>query len=172
MQEVQIQKAKIHDLEDLVKMARESFLESFREGNKIENVMAYLEEAFTINQFKDEFQNEASTFFIAKKDVHIIGYCKVNLVPAQTDIQDPESLEIARLYVLKAYLGLGLGKRLLDHAESYARSLGKKYMWLGVWEHNKRAIRFYEKNGLEKFSSHPFPFGDEVQTDFLMKKEF
>jgi ribosomal protein S18 acetylase RimI-like enzyme len=41
--------------------------------------------------------------------------------------------------------------------------------WLGVWEDNHRAIRFYEKNGFEKFDSHPFILGESKQTDLLMK---
>ena len=90
-------------------------------------------------------------------------------MPAQTDVHDPDSLEIARLYVLEEYLGSGLGKKLLDTAVDFAKQHQKKYLWLGVWEHNARAIRFYEKNGLRIFGSHPFPFGDEIQTDYLMR---
>jgi ribosomal protein S18 acetylase RimI-like enzyme len=59
---------------------------------------------------------------------------------------------------------------LLEQAIDFAKEKQKKYIWLGVWEHNPRAISFYERNGFEKFSSHPFPFGDEVQTDWLMRK--
>lgn len=79
-------------------------------------------------------------------------------------------MEISRLYVLEEFLGIGLGKDLLDYAFDFARKQGLEYVWLGVWEKNARAIRFYEKNGLVKFGTHPFPFGDEIQTDWLMKK--
>ena len=170
MEEVELVKIEREQLPELVQMARKSFLEAFTEGNKPENVNAYMNEAFTLEQFQNEFENEASTFFVAQLSGKIIGYTKVNLVPAQTDIHDPKSLEIARLYVLEAYLGIGLGKKLLDKAFSFAKENGLDYVWLGVWEHNARAIRFYEKNGLEKFGSHPFPFGDEIQTDWLMRK--
>lgn len=153
-------------------MGRTAFLQAFTAGNKPENVQSYLNEAFTLEQFEKELANPASTFFVAELDGEIIGYTKVNLVPAQTDLQDPESLEIARLYVLEEHLGSGLGKRLLDTAGSFAKQNQKKYLWLGVWEMNARAIRFYEKNGLRIFGSHPFPFGDEVQTDFLMRIDF
>ena len=44
-----------------------------------------------------------------------------------------------------------------------------EYLWLGVWEKNEKAIRFYEKNNFKIFSSHEFKMGDEIQTDFLMK---
>ncbi|GMQ30562.1 GNAT family N-acetyltransferase [Algoriphagus confluentis] len=169
---ISIRKAIPSDLADLLHMARTAFLQAFTAGNKPENVEAYLAEAFTLNQFEKELANPASTFFVAELEGEIIGYTKVNQVPAQTDIHDPESLEIARLYVLEEHLGSGFGKRLLDTAIDFAKQNQKKYLWLGVWEHNPRAIRFYEKNGLRIFGSHPFPFGDEIQTDYLMRIDF
>lgn len=169
---IEIREVRAGEMPALVEMAQEAFLQAFTEGNKPENVRAYMQEAFTQAQFQKEFEAEGSQFFVAMLDGKVIGYTKVNEVPSQTDIHDPESLEVARLYVLEDFLGLGLGKKLLDLAISLAKKKGKKYLWLGVWEKNARAIRFYEKNGLEIFGSHPFPFGDEIQTDFLMKIEF
>jgi ribosomal protein S18 acetylase RimI-like enzyme len=167
-----IRKATSSDLGNLLQMARTAFLQAFTAGNKPENVAAYLAEAFTLEQFEKELNHPASTFFAAELEDEIIAYTKVNLVPAQTDVHDPDSLEIARLYVLEDHLGSGLGKKLLDTAIDFAKQHQKKYLWLGVWEHNARAIRFYEKNGLRVFGSHPFPFGDEVQTDYLMRIDF
>lgn len=43
------------------------------------------------------------------------------------------------------------------------------YIWLGVWEHNVDAIKFYEKQGFKKFDTHIFKLGDDEQTDNLMK---
>ncbi len=157
------------DLLNLLNMAKTAFIQAFTAGNKPENVNAYMSEAFTLSQFEKELANPASTFFVAELEGKIIGYTKVNQVPAQTDVQDPDSLEIARLYVLEDYLGSGIGLKLLDTTIAFAKQHQKKYLWLGVWEHNSRAIRFYEKNGLRIFGSHPFPFGDEIQNDWLMR---
>lgn len=169
---ITIRPATKKDLGDLLHVARTAFIQAFTSGNKPENVNFYLNEAFTLEQFERELNEPASTFIVAEKEGEIIGYTKVNQVPAQTDVHDPESLEIARLYVLEEHLGSGLGQRLLDTAIDFAKQHQKKYLWLGVWEKNARAIRFYEKNGLRIFGSHPFPFGDEIQTDYLMRVDF
>ncbi|WPR73848.1 GNAT family N-acetyltransferase [Algoriphagus sp. NG3] len=167
-----IRKANFADLSTLVAMARLSFIQAFTDGNKIENVNAYLEEAFTEEQFAEEMENPASVFFLLEVEGDLAGYTKVNFVPAQTDLHDNSSLEVARLYLLEEFIGRGLGKVLLTHAINFAKLNRKKYLWLGVWEKNRRAIKFYEKHGLSVFSSHPFPFGDEIQTDFLMRIDF
>ena len=43
------------------------------------------------------------------------------------------------------------------------------FLWLGVWEKNLSAIRFYEKNGFTAFGEHIFMLGTDPQRDVLMK---
>lgn len=169
---VDIRIANRKDIPSLVAMAKTSFLEAFTAQNKPENVMAYLVEAFTEEQFLEEMEEPSSTFYIAEIEGKIVAYSKLNLIPAQTDVHDPESLEVARLYVLEEFHGLGIGSILMEFAIRFAKQNGKKYLWLGVWEKNEKALRFYENKGFRRFGQHPFPFGDEVQTDYLMRIDF
>lgn len=164
-----LREAELSDLATLLDVAQTSFVQAFTEGNKPENVQAYLSQAFTQVQLEKEWRNPASTFLLASLKGKLVGYTKVNLAAAQTDVQDPESLEVARLYTLEEVWGKGVGQFLLDAALAFAKEKGKTFVWLGVWEHNARAIRFYEKNGFKTFGSHPFPFGDEIQNDWLMR---
>jgi ribosomal protein S18 acetylase RimI-like enzyme len=60
---------------------------------------------------------------------------------------------------------------LFDKALQIAQSYSKTYLWLGVWEENTKAIAFYKKNGFVVFDTHIFRLGEEVQTDYLMKKQ-
>jgi ribosomal protein S18 acetylase RimI-like enzyme len=166
-----LREADFADLASLLDLAQTSFVQAFTEGNKPENVQAYLSQAFTLVQLEKEWRNPASTFLLVSLEGKLVGYTKVNLAAAQTDVQDPESLEVARLYTLEEVWGKGVGQFLLDAALDFAKEKGKTFVWLGVWEHNARAIRFYEKNGFKTFGSHPFPFGDEIQNDWLMRVE-
>jgi ribosomal protein S18 acetylase RimI-like enzyme len=167
----ELRKATLSDLPELLALARTSFLQAFTVGNKPENVQAYLAQAFTEDKLTKEMQEPASTFIVASLGGKLVGYTKLNLAAAQADVQDPTSVEVARLYTLQDVWGTGLGQLLLDAAIVFAKQEGKAWLWLGVWEHNARAIRFYEKNGLRIFGSHPFPFGDEIQNDWLMRVE-
>ncbi len=167
----ELRKANLSDLPELLVLARTSFVQAFTAGNKLENVQAYLAEAFTESKLTQEMLEPASTFIVASLDGELVGYTKLNLSAAQADVKDPASVEVARLYTLEKVWGTGLGQLLLDAAIHFGRQEGKTWLWLGVWEHNARAIRFYEKNGLRIFGSHPFPFGDEIQNDWLMRIE-
>ena len=167
--ELSLRKAEFADLTSLLALAQTSFVQAFTKGNKPENVQAYLSEAFTPVQLEKEWRDPASTFLLASLEGKLVGYTKLNLAAAQTDVQDPKSLEVARLYTVEEVWGMGVGQFLLDAAIAFAKEKGKAYVWLGVWEHNARAIRFYEKNGFQIFGNHPFPFGDEIQNDWLMR---
>lgn len=65
-----------------------------------------------------------------------------------------------------AFIGKGIAKQLIDFAENYAKENNYEVIWLGVWEHNIRAKKFYEKNGFKDSGhTHPFPIGNTAQTD-------
>lgn len=52
-----------------------------------------------------------------------------------------------------------------------AAARGKKYVWLGAWEKHEPALSFYRKNGFCRVGSHPFVMGDDVQTDYILRKD-
>lgn len=99
-----------------------------------------------------------------------LGYIKINFGASQSDLQDFEALELERIYVDSNQLGKGIGQLLLDKAIEIARKAGLIYIWLGVWEHNLKARRFYAKNGFVQFDQHIFTLGNDDQTDLLLKK--
>lgn len=90
--------------------------------------------------------------------------------PSQTENTDENALEIERIYVLKEFLGKKVGQVLYEKAIEISTQKEVDFVWLGVWEENQRAIRFYHKNGFEAFDKHVFQLGDGKQTDILMKR--
>ena len=67
--------------------------------------------------------------------------------------------EIERIYLIAAFQGKGLGKKLLTKVLNMGKEMGYKKVWLGVWENNFKAIRFYKKYGFKKFGQHNFFVG-------------
>jgi ribosomal protein S18 acetylase RimI-like enzyme len=65
-------------------------------------------------------------------------------------------------------LGHGVGAALMQRALAEAAGRGKDAVWLGVWDRNDRAIRFYESWGFHRSGSQPFLLGFDLQTDLVM----
>lgn len=149
--------------------AHEVFWQSFIDQNSPEAMAAYCDQAFCNEQLAQEFSTPYSLFFYIEEQGEIAGYMKLNLNDAQTESLLDNALEVEHLYVAPQYQGTGLGKALLQYALNHAQENGLSWLWLGVWEHNASSIAFYQRQGLTFFGEHPFHFGNEKQTDLLMK---
>jgi ribosomal protein S18 acetylase RimI-like enzyme len=158
------------DLAALRQIAWETYDETFRCMNSAQTMDAYLQEAFSPARLAAELANPASEFWFLFFGEELAGYLKVNDAPAQSDLNDPRSLEVERIYVRRAHKGKGLGRALMRHAESLARTRGRATLWLGVWEKNADAIAFYGKMGFRPLGRHTFRMGDELQSDLVMSR--
>ena len=163
------QKCTSSDLDKLVEISKKTFVDAFEKDNDPEDFYTYIDKAFEKSHIEQQLQNEDSTFcFVYMADV-LAGYFKLNENAAQTDINSEETIELERIYVLKEFQGRQIGKQMLYEAIALAIKKGKTFIWLGVWQNNKEAIRFYEKHGFVKFGTHPYYIGKDKQTDWLMR---
>lgn len=167
---VEIKKCNIEDLQTLQEISKETFYDAFKDQNSTENMKAYLESAFSLNQLKKELTNISSQFFFVIFHNEIVGYLKLNTGDAQSEKMGDESLEIERIYLKGKVQKNGLGKLLINKAIDIAIESNKKKIWLGVWEKNENAIAFYQKMGFVQTGTHSFYMGDEEQLDFIMTK--
>ena len=140
-----------------------TFTETFADSNSAADMALYITQRFSEDQLTQELANPESFFYIAEVQGQTVGYLKLNTGGAQTEPQQENALEIERIYVLGTHHGHGVGQALYQRAASY--------IWLGVWERNHRALRFYQKNGFTAFGQHIFRLGDDEQTDILMKHD-
>ncbi|TMM58879.1 GNAT family N-acetyltransferase [Maribacter algarum] len=159
------------ELVELVEISRRTFVDSFEKDNDPEDFKDYIDSAFEKSNIANQLKNPYSHFYFAFKDGQLAGYFKLNIEDAQTDINSEEAIELERIYVLTEFQGQKIGKHILQEAIRLASQLKKEYMWLGVWEKNTDAIRFYQKNGFTKFGTHPYYIGNDKQTDWLMRVE-
>jgi ribosomal protein S18 acetylase RimI-like enzyme len=171
LEKIEIHRATIANIDELQKISRDTFLETFAHSTSEENMHHYLENNFSKEQLSKEIEQKHSAFYFAKLENAVIGYLKINYSGAQTELNDQKSLEVERIYIGKEFYGKGVGQRLLDFALQIAKQQKMVYVWLGVWEENHRAIQFYLKNGFISFDKHVFMLGDEAQTDYMMKLE-
>lgn len=170
MEEIIIKSVGLEATDILKQLGRKTFYETFAESNDEATIQNYLEKSFSNEKIKAELSNPDSYFFIAYDRNTAVGYLKLNTGNAQTEVQGDTALEIERIYVLKECQGKKVGQLLFEKAQQIAHQLHKRYVWLGVWEKNARAISFYEKNGFESFGQHIFMMGDEEQKDILMRR--
>lgn len=168
MNQLIVSRVVANQVEDLQVISRSTFFETFSEYNSDSDMANYLEKDMSIQQLTSEFNNADSIFYLVSSDDNIVGYLKLNLINLEGSDPNKKGIEIARVYVLREYHGSGAGQLLFKTSMTIAQENKCDYIWLGVWENNPRAIRFYEKNGFVITGNKKFILGDDVQNDFIM----
>lgn len=153
----------------LQNFAAQTFVENFGQHNSPEDMAMYMEKAFALDQIQRELANEESEFYFYYENEQPLAYLKINFGQAQNELKECQGAELERIYVAKGHQSKGLGAHLIDFVKNTCAAKAKKYLWLGVWEKNERAIAFYEKHGFRLFDKHTFMLGKDKQTDLLMR---
>jgi ribosomal protein S18 acetylase RimI-like enzyme len=169
MNTIEIRKATGSDLETIQKISIQTFTETFAAVNTPENIANYIKDSLNTEQLSAELNNLSSQFYIAYSNDEVVGYLKINFGDAQTETINENALEVQRIYVLQNFHGKNIGQLLLDEVKKIAQTTDVDYIWLGVWEENHRALRFYTKNEFVVFDKHVFMMGNDEQTDLLMR---
>jgi ribosomal protein S18 acetylase RimI-like enzyme len=151
-------------------ISRTTFFDSFSSQNTKENIDKFMSVQFNREALMKEVGAEGNIFLLAFEGEELLGYVRMRESENPAGLGEADSIEIARIYVTRQSIGKGVGKALMKRCIDIAVEKGKEIIWLGVWEHNQRAIEFYTKSGFEKFGEHIFMLGDDPQTDWLMKK--
>jgi len=152
-------------------ISRQTFYETFAADNRKEDMDKFLAEQFTEGKLMMELGSPENTFLLAYYGNEVAGYVKLREAKQPAKLSNAKALEIARIYAITNMIGKGVGNLLMQRSISIANEKGKEVIWLGVWGKNFRAINFYKKWGFEKFDVSDFLLGDDLQCDWLMKKE-
>lgn len=167
---IYIKPCTIYDVNVLQSISKDTFAETFAASNHPEDLKAYMNTAFDKATLQKELRNPQSMFAFIYQDAKLAGYLKINTEEAQTEPRGTDGLELQRIYVKQAFLGQGFGQRMLQYTFQQAEKRNKSYIWLGVWEHNDKAIRFYRKWGFFQTGTHAFFVGEDKQTDLIMER--
>lgn len=157
------------DAERVAKLARDTFVAAFAEHNRPEDLSAYIDEAFSLDAIRAEIEDPASTYLWAEETGIPAGYAKLRRGTVADCVTGERPVELQRIYAQPDRIGAGVGKSLLHMVIKIARAEGYKTLWLGVWEHNERAITFYRHQGFEHIGEHLFMLGNDRQTDRILQ---
>lgn len=159
------------DIPALQAISRKTFKDTFADTNTESDMAKFLDDAYNIPKLTREMQNKNTQFYFAMIDGKVGGYLKVNMEDAQSEKHSNDYLEIERIYVDKDFKRQGIGKKLIQYAETIAKIYGKPKAWLGVWEHNDNALAFYKSMGYKQVGHHTFTVGTDPQTDLIFEKK-
>jgi len=170
MADILIRRAGIEDASIIADLSRQTFYDTFAAVNTKANMDKFMNEQFSREKLMKEVETGDGIFFLAYDIDEAVGYMHMRDGNYYPEFGKSSFIEIERIYAVQSSVGKGVGSRMIEKSIDTAKNREREIIWLGVWEHNKRAIDFYTKWGFEKFGQHNFLLGNDVQTDWLMKK--
>ena len=165
MSNIELRRATIADAALIAQISRRTFVETYAQFNTPENMELFMEQQFAEQKLADQVLDTRHIFLLASDGDIPAGY-----IFLKQDDNNTDAIEVARLYVCAGFIGKGVGRSLMDAAVGIAKELGKKKIWLGVWEHNQRAIRFYHRAGFVRTGQQSFLLGKDLQNDWVMER--
>ena len=156
------------DAEELAAFATRTFAETFAADNRPEDMQAHLSANYSVERQAEELADPSVTTILARADGDLIGYAQVRRSTPPSCVTQVDPIELHRLYLDKRAKGSGLASELMLAVRKAAKEFGAQHIWLGVWEHNPRAIAFYRKTGFSDVGSTIYMVGPDRQTDRVM----
>jgi GNAT superfamily N-acetyltransferase len=164
-----IRPAAATDAADLSELAERTFREAFAPLNTPQNMDLHCAKVFSPALQAAEIGNPDVLTVVAELRGKLVAFAQLHLRPESPScVTVTPSLELRRIYVDSAFHGTGLARELLASVLATAERAGAAAVWLGVWERNPRAIRFYQRSGFSTVGDHQFVLGTDAQRDLVM----
>ena len=165
-----IRMAKLSDARALANLAEQTFRDTFADTNTAQDMDLHCQNTYGQAIQLAEIKNPEVVTLVAEDSSQLVAYAQVRWAEVEPCVSGSSPGEIHRLYVDRDWHGKGLAPTLMDACLKALKARGSDVAWLGVWEHNPRAMAFYRKFGFEAVGDHVFPVGNDPQRDVIMMR--
>lgn len=145
--------------------------EAYFELDPSRDLADYCVNFYSLEQLKIELEDENSTYLIAELDERAIGFAKLREGKRIECLEGKNVIEVQRIYVLEKIKGKNVGKALMEKCAEIGKGKGYETIWLGVWDKNFAAQKFYEKIGMKNVGLTDFSDGKNQFINFVYAKE-
>jgi diamine N-acetyltransferase len=159
MNELKIRQAAISDINIISALGIATCYEAYFELDPSRDLAEYCVNFFSLETLTTEFEDANSTFLIAEFNSKAVGYAKLREGKKIECLKDKNAIEVQRIYLLEKMKGKNIGKALIKKCCEIGRKKGYAILWLGVWDKNIAAQRFYGKIGMKNIGTTDFSDG-------------
>jgi ribosomal protein S18 acetylase RimI-like enzyme len=170
--DITLRRLNVDDAAALTKIAQQTFFDTFDGTCTEQDMQDFLQNVFSEQEHINELKDDHCLYYFAEIDGVPVGYMKfMEDYSSFAEMKKWKALELKRIYVSKEYQGKGVAQKLMDLILDHAVTNKYEVVWLGVWDQNYKAQKFYEKYGFVNSGfTHDFPIGDTPQTDYWFWK--
>ncbi len=168
--DVQIRVAEPKDAEIVALLCRITFAETFGylfEGHKAD-LRAYLDRTFRVEKIRGSLGRPVNRYWLGLVAGLPVSFAKLKFPSPISLARTGNVAQLQKIYVLREFVGEGVGKPLIDAVLTDAASRQADTVWLDVLKENARAIRFYELRGFRMIGEDRYTIGEQTFDFHLM----
>jgi ribosomal protein S18 acetylase RimI-like enzyme len=166
-----IRRATLSDLQLICVLAITKHYEAYFELDPSQDLADYCIRFFNLEAVRKELENPNLTYLIAEFEGNAVGFAELREGKKVKCMENKNAIEIQRIYVIEPMKGKGIGKALIEKCCEIGREKGYASIWLGVWDKNVEAQKFYRKIGMENVGLTDFSDGKNEFLNFVFSKE-
>jgi ribosomal protein S18 acetylase RimI-like enzyme len=165
-----VRRATAEDADGLVRLAEDTFTETFGHLYAPEDLAAYVASTYTRNGCLATLADPRMAYWLAAAEGEpavgfaLAGYCKLPV-----EGLEPTAGELRQLYVRSGHQNRRLGTRLFEPALEWLEAHYSP-LYIGVWSKNHGAQRFYGRYGFVKVGEYGFPVGKTVDHELILRR--
>lgn len=160
-----VEKATPNDAAALGVLAAKTYTETFGYLYRPEDLACHLEAGCSEEFFKEALKKDV--VFVIRDRGQLIAYAKVGKVGLPIVDCDPAARELHRIYIDTSYQHKGLGAMLMEEILSLDMMRQAPQIYLGVWENNFKAQRFYTRYGFRPIGEYQYMVGKHSDRDLI-----
>lgn len=166
-----IRQATISDVHIISALGITTCYEAYFELDPSKDLAEYCVNFFNLQQITAEFEDANSTFLLAEFDGKAVGYAKLREGKKIECLLGKNAIEVQRIYILEKMKGRRIGESLMNRCFEIGKEKGYETLWLGVWDKNLLAQKFYEKIGMKIIGTTDFSDGKNEFINLVFAKE-
>ncbi len=163
-----IRRASLEDAPTLAALGAQTFRETFEPLCSSEDLANFLAEAYGEAIQRTELSDPSRPALVLEHEGRPVGFAQLRLGHREPCVTGSRPVELQRIYVLREAHGSGFGAALMEASVELARAWRADVLWLGVWEHNDKALAFYARHGFHEAGDHVFQIGQQVDRDLIL----
>ena len=167
MKALKIRRAGLNDLKLISALGIATCYEAYFELDPSHDLAEYCVEFFSLEKVKAELEDPNSTYLIAESEGNAVGFAKLREGKKIDCLEGRNAVEVQRIYLLEKVKGTGVGRALMEKCREIGRAKGYQTLWLGVWDKNIKAQKFYERIGMKNIGSCDFSDGKNKFINFV-----
>lgn len=149
-------------------LAERTFRDTFAPDNTEADMDLHCATHFGQEHQLRELRDPGCVTLLAEDGVEAVGFAQLRLSQPVQCLECVAPAELQRIYLVATWQGRSLARQLMARVFAAAAAANAHCLWLGVWEHNPRALAFYAKLGFGTIGDHSFMLGTLMQRDLVM----